>query len=89
MARRHKDIEFAVDDASGKERIFKTWNEASGFAMSVAASRGWSGINVLIWSEAGARAYGGSEAVSQYREDPEASVFARFEIQVNYLGRIA
>lgn len=89
MAKRHKDVDFAVDDYSGKERIFKTWDEAAGFAMSIAASRGESAIDVLVYSDAGARFVGGSDAVDRYHEDPDASVFERFEIKVNSVGRVA
>jgi hypothetical protein len=85
---RHKDVEFAVDDASGDECVFKSWDEAAGFALSIAASGHEAHIDVLIWSKAGARAWGGDDAVEQYNEDPEASVFERFEVNVNAVGRI-
>lgn len=89
-AKTHKDVEFAVDDAGGNQRIFKKFDEAAGFAVSIAATgRENVNIDVLIWSKAGARAYGGDDAVEQYNEDPEASVFERLEIKVNYVGRIA
>ena len=83
-------VEFAVDDMSGHERIFKTFNEAAGFAVSIAASNGSTvNLDVLIWSPAGARAYGGDDAVEQYFEDPEASVFERIEIRADAVGRVA
>jgi len=89
MARKgHPDVEFAVDDASGNERVFKSFDEAAGFAVSLAASGRDTNLDVLIWSEKGARAYGGDDAVEQYREDPEASVFERLEIRVNPVGRV-
>lgn len=84
----HKDVEFAVDDWSGKERVFKTFEEAAGFALQIAVSNGESKLDVLVWSEAGAKAWGGDDAVEQYGEDPEASVFERFEISVNAVGRV-
>jgi len=85
----HPDVEFAVDDAGGDERIFKTWDEAAGLAVSVALSDGRpANLDVLIWSEDGAAAWGGDDAVEQYNEDPEASVFERFEIKVNVVGRV-
>jgi hypothetical protein len=87
--RKHKDVEYAVDDASGKERIFKTFDEAAAFALSVAISRGESTLDVLIHSTWGAKFYGGDDAVEQYKEDPEASVFERFEIRVNNVGRVS
>lgn len=84
----HPDVEYAVDDASGAERTFHDFDEAAGFALSVAVSRGETDLDVLIWSEKGAKFYGGDDAVEQYNEDPEASVFERFEIRVNAVGRI-
>ena len=51
--RAHKDVEYAVVDFSGHERIFNVFDEAAGFAFSVAAARGKSNLDVLIWSEAG------------------------------------
>jgi hypothetical protein len=82
-ARTHKDVEYAVEDASGQERVFKSFDEAAGFALSIGASRGHAALDVLVWSRAGARWYGGDDAVERYDEDPEASVFERFEIRVN------
>jgi hypothetical protein len=87
-AKTHPDVEYAVEDASGQERIFKTFDEAAGFALGMAISRGESVIDVLIWSKAGARWYGGEDAVERYNEDPDASVFERFEIRVNAVGRV-
>lgn len=84
----HPDVEYAVDDWQGKERIFKTFDEGAAFAMEIAMSRGEAVLDVLIWSEEGAEWYGGDDAVDQYNEDPEASVFERFEIRVNAVGRV-
>jgi hypothetical protein len=89
MAKTHKDVEYAVDDASGKEHVFKTFDEAAGFALSIAVARGESNLDVLIWSKSGARFYGGNDAVDRYNEDPEASVFERFEIKVNNAGVVS
>lgn len=87
--RTHKDVDFAVDDASGQERIFKTFDEAAGFALSLAASDGRThNLDVLIWSKSGARFYGGDDGVEQYNEDPEASVFERIEVKANAVGRV-
>lgn len=86
---RHADVEYAVDDMGGKERTFKTFDEAAGFAVSVGTAGGRPvNLDVLIWSEDGAEWYGGDDAVEQYNEDPEASVFERFEIRVNPVGRV-
>lgn len=86
--RKHKDVEYAVEDGGGKERIFKTWGEAAEFALGMAASTGEANLDVLIYSTWGAKFYGGEDAVEQYKEDPEASVFERFEIRVNNVGRV-
>lgn len=84
----HKDVEFAVNDASGRQRTFKRFDEAAGFAVAVAASRGEADLDVLIHSVAGARWYGGDHAVSEYKSDPDASVSDRIEIRVNHVGRV-
>jgi hypothetical protein len=86
--RKHKDVEYSVQDGSDKERIFKTFDEAASFALSMAIARGEADLDVLIYSTWGAKFYGGSDAVDQYKEDPEASVFERFNITVNNAGRI-
>jgi hypothetical protein len=89
MAKNHKDVEFAVDDAGGKERIFKSFDEAAGFAVSIAASTGKKvDLDVLIFSAAGARAWGGDDAVEQYHDDPDASVFERIVISADDQGRV-
>lgn len=86
--RTHADVEYAVEDGSGQERIFKTFDEAAGFVLTMAVSSGESTLDVLVWSEEGAEWYGGSDAVDAYNEDPEASVFERYEITVNAVGRV-
>lgn len=87
-SKKHKDVDYAVDDASGKEHTFKTFDEAASYALSVAISTGSAKLDVLIYSTWGAKFYGGDDAVEQYKEDPEASVFERFEISVNNVGRV-
>lgn len=84
----HEDVEFAVDDAAHMENVFPTFAQAAAFAVSLAASGEPAHIDILVWSEEGARALGGDAAVEQYLEDPEASVFERLEITVNNVGRI-
>lgn len=90
MRKTHKDVQFAVDDCSKQERIFKRFDEAAGFAVSVAASGKENVcIDVLIYSVSGARAWGGDEAVETYKDDPDASVHERIEISVNCAGKVA
>lgn len=88
--RKTKGLEFAVDDALGRERIFTSFDEAAGFAISIGASHGRTvHLDVLCWSRAAAKAWGGDYGAEQYDEDPEASVHDRIEIKVNPIGRIA
>ena len=88
--RTHKDVEFAVDDASGDQRIFKQFDAAAGFAVGVAASgRSNVSIDVLIYSVSGARWWGGDYAVEQYRDDPDASVSDRIKIRAESIGSVA
>jgi len=90
MARKsHPDVEFAVDDAAGRQRTFKTFDEAAGFALAIALSgRPNVHLDVLVWSRSGARHLAGDEGVAQYLEDPDASVFERYEIKANSQGRV-
>lgn len=89
MKKLHKDVDFAVDDAGGNEKIFGNFDEACGFAVSLAASDGRPhNVDVLIHSKAGARAWGGDDAVEQYLEDPDASVSDRIEIRAEIKGRV-
>lgn len=85
----HPDISYHVDDTQGAERVFDSFNDAAGFAVEQAACRGESTLDIVIWSEDGAYAFGGDDAVERYREDPGASVFERLEIKVNNVGRVA
>ena len=84
----HPDLEFAVRNVDDSAHHFTDAKEAKAFAIDVAVARGESVIDVLVWSADGARAYGGDDAVDRYYEDPEASVFERFEIKVNNAGRV-
>lgn len=88
MADTHKDVEYHVEASGGKAQIFKKYSEAATFAFTIATSRGEANLDVIIYSKAGARFYGGDDAVEQYEEDPEASVFERFELKVNNIGRV-
>lgn len=46
-------------------------------------------LDILVHSEAGARWVGGDDAVKRYREDPDASVFERYQIRgANFQGRV-
>ena len=87
----HKDVEYAVDDASGRQRIFKSSNEAAGFAISLAMSHGRPvNLDVLVHSPAGARWYrGSSDGVTEYEDDPDTSVFDRIVVSAESIGRVS
>lgn len=85
LSTRHPDLEFAVDG------VYTHDAEA---AMARAVSRALTlgrpvALDVLTWSEDGARAYGGDDAVAVYHEDPDASVHDRIVITAQSQGRVA
>ena len=83
-------LEFHVDDCAGEPRVFVSFGEAAGFALAIATSNGKTvTLDVVAWTEAAARAWGGDDAAESYREDPDASVFERIEVRANSLGRVA
>jgi hypothetical protein len=84
-----KDLEFAVDDASGHQNTFKSLEKALAFAVSLAVSDGLPhNVDVLCYSPAAARKWGGDYAVQEYRDDPDASVHERIVITAESKGRI-
>ena len=83
----HSEVEYVVE-ADRAERAYPTFDEALIYAFSVAMSAGQTRIDVLVYGEQGAEAFGGRSAVEEYRENPEASVFRRFEIEVRDLGQV-
>lgn len=83
----HADLEYMVA-VNGTERAYGSFDEALSHAFSVAVSVGRTNLDVVVYSEDGAAVFGGDDAVDAYRDDPDASVFRRFEIQVRDLGRV-
>lgn len=80
-----KDVSFEVGD-----KLFETFNEAAGHAVSLAASgKEDVSIDVLIYSEDGAREWGGDSAVEDYWQDPDASVSERIIVRAESIGRVA
>jgi hypothetical protein len=70
----HADVEFHAQRKDCEDtEVFSTWEEASAYMMGFAGS-----IDVCVWSQEGAHWYGGDDAVDQYLEDEEASVFERW-----------
>lgn len=90
MGRKAKNLEYAVKDASGKECIFDTPDEAAGFAVGLAACTGKAvNLDVLCWTREAAIAYAGDHGSEVYDEDPEASIHERIVIRAESKGRIA
>jgi hypothetical protein len=85
----HKDVEFHCLGRGGEDVYFNTFDEAAAFALGDAMSTGvWKNFDVLVHSEAGARWWGGEDAVEIYRSDPDASVFERHIIKVQTEGMV-
>jgi hypothetical protein len=91
VAASHRDLEFHVGDEAGTTTTrFKTFDKAAGFAVARCCGTGSPVvIDVITWSRAAARAWGGEAAVEQYETDPEASVHERIVVRAEALGRIA
>lgn len=80
----HPDVEFAVGD-----QHFDDIDEAAAAAFDMARATGRTVyLDVLIYSEEGAAAFGGDWAVDEYLEDPDASVFERWRFDLENMGRI-
>lgn len=82
-AKSHKDVEFEIG-----AKHFKKWAEAASFALALAGTGQAVTLDVLVWSRAGARWWGGEHGVERYKEDPEASVFERLLVRVDNQGRV-
>jgi hypothetical protein len=88
----HKDVEFHIDRwhrEHGSTIVAHSYTDACQLAVTECIAHGVTvKLDVVVWSEAGAKAYGGDDAASQYRNNPHDSVFERFEVKVNNVGRI-
>lgn len=86
----HRDVEFTVLGPKGREQYFKSLDKAAVAVFYGALQDGtWRNLNVLVHSEAGARWWGGDDAVERYRSDPDASVFEQLGVKVDPRGMIA
>lgn len=86
-----KDLEFHIskENDSRAEKILTNFDAAAGYAIGRAASTGDTMvIDVVTWSRAAARAWGGEHAVEVYEEDPDASVHERIVIKAESLGHV-
>jgi len=80
----HDDLEYAVSGVY-------TRDAAVAMVMAVEHAIRTGGpvtLDVIVWSEAGARAYGGDAAAAVYAEDPDASVHDRIVISAFPQGRV-
>jgi hypothetical protein len=87
----HKDVEFHVEQTNSARppRHFGNFWEACAHAISQCLSNGMPvTLDVVIWSKAGAGFWGGDDAVEEYKEDPEASVFERIVVRAESQGRV-
>jgi hypothetical protein len=86
---KHEHLDFEV---SAGEATFTTndWETACEAAVRSSATRGGelAVIDVVTHSRAAARAWAGDYGTELYDEDPEASVFERFEVRARSVGRI-
>jgi hypothetical protein len=83
----HDDLEYAVGGVYTRDAAL-----AIVLAVETALGAGGNGaavLDVIVWSEAGARAYGGDAAAAVYAEDPDASVHDRIVITAISQGRVA
>lgn len=86
----HEDLEFHVSAGESKTRVHDNWKDAVADAAQMSASRGGelAVVDVVAWSRTAAALWAGSHGVELYDEDPEASVFERFEVRARSVGRI-
>lgn len=84
------DVEFEVSSGE-RTQVTSDWKEACRWAVQFSAHRGgeMAVIDVLTHSRAGAGMWAGSHGRELYDEDPDASVFERFEVRARSVGRIA
>jgi hypothetical protein len=88
MAHSH-DLEFHVaPEGSFDTKIFHNFDKAAGHALALACSGRTALIDVVTFTKAAARRWGGDAAVDVYEEDPEASVHDRIVVKAESLGRV-
>lgn len=84
----HRNLLFEVTRGD-HHRSFARFPEAVEHAFVLAAAGEQITLDVIAWSRAAAKAWAGEHAGESYDEDPEASVFERYELSVNFVGRVA
>ena len=82
----HPEVEFGMLDEAGEKVYFKSFHEAAAFAFKDAMKMGtWKNFDVVAHSIAGARWWGGEDAVKEYRAHP-MGVLERFTLKVRSEG---
>lgn len=84
----HRDLGFEVECGDHREH-FKNCDKAMAHAFVMAATGRKVTFDVIASSRAAAKAWAGDDGVRSYDEDPEASVFERYELSINFVGRVA
>jgi len=81
------NAEFMVDDCSGQEHAFKTFDEAAGYALIISASTGEDvNIDLCCYDRNAAAALG---VLEEYDLDPDASVTQRMVVHAEFVGHIS
>ncbi len=82
------DLEFHVNVDSGTT-IYKAFEQAIAMAVSYSLSNNVKAyVDVVVWSKQAAHDWAGDNGVTQYQEDPDASVFERIGVRVTLEGQI-
>lgn len=90
MPSKAHDLEFHVSsEGSFDTKIFHQFDKAAGHAVALACSGRTAHIDVITWSKAAARKWGGDHAVEVYEDDPDASVHERIVVTAEAIGHVA
>lgn len=77
-------IEYHVQD-----KVFTDVAEGAAYAVVMSIRHGQPvNLDIVVYNEEDAQRYGGDDAVEKYREDPDASVFERFTVKAESVGRV-
>ena len=91
--KKHQDVSYHVGQLNGLDNISQTivfhdFDSAAAYAVNRGFQGGRMVMDVIVYSEKGARSLFGEEGVKEYREDPSTSVFKRLKIKVDNVGRV-
>ena len=83
-------IEYHVSEKGKlKTDIFAKVEDAKSYAFDLMTTGKTVLFDVIIYSAEDAMEYAGLDGVARYEDDPDASVFERFEIKCNCIGGVA